>query len=291
VDLGARVVDLHDPKSVDAKGKLDAARVKTMLHQGLKELTGTSDLAGAWRVLLPNFTPDLRIGIKVNTAYYKVAPSPELTKALVDTLVADLGATPDKIFIWDRTAWDPQAAGLTTATTGAQITGTTPASVGPGFETIARSIAGGTTHFSKVLTETTDITLNLAVFKDHGIAGITGALKNIYGCIDNPATFHNNLQQALPEIYGQDVVRRSMNLCLIEGFLCIADGGPVSPPSHMPGRLFMAMDPLALDSHALSVLNSLRKTPIPASMVAWMDKAASLGIGSTKPEVIKRTLG
>jgi len=289
-NLGAKIVDLHDPKSVDAKGKLDDARVRAMLRAGLRELTGEQDLGRIWRSLIPEFTPATRIGLKVNAAFYRAASSPSLVKALVETLTKDLGASADKIVAWDITDILVRGAGITASATGATIMGTTMSPDAPGYESANLDVEGQKLRLARLFTSMTDVTINLAILKDHNIAGMTGALKNIYGCFNNPGEFHKNLVTALPKINALPQVKGRTRLYIIEALVAVANGGPLAPASHSPGRLMMGADPVALDTHALTLLNSIRKTPVPTAKLAWLDGAATLGLGKRKPEVVKKVM-
>ena len=289
-NLGAKVVDLSDPSSVDSKGVLDEARVKAMLYKGLRQLTGEQDLGRAWRALIPEFHPGLRIGLKVNASFYRAANSPALVKALVQTLTTDLGASADKIIVWDIADILVRGAGITTEATGATVMGTTMSPSAPGYETESISVAGKKIRLAKLFTKLTDVTLNLAILKDHNIAGMTGALKNIYGVFNNPGDFHKDLVTALPAIYALPQINSRMRLCITEALIAVSEGGPLAPASHSPGRLMMATDPVALDAHALTLLNSIRKTALPTAKLAWLQGAEKLGLGKVTPELVKITM-
>ena len=43
---------------------------------------------------------------------------------------------------------------------------------------------------SNTLAQTCDAVINLPVLKDHGIVGVTMALKNLFGAIHNPNKYH-----------------------------------------------------------------------------------------------------
>jgi len=289
-NVGARVVDLHDPKSVDKSGKVDEARAQAMLHAGLRKLTGEQDLGRIWRSLIPDFHAGMRIGLKVNCAFYRAANSPALVKALVQTLTRDLGASADKIIVWDIADILVKGAGITNAATGATIMGTTMSPDPPGYGTDEYTVAGKKLRLARLLTDLTDVTLNLAILKDHNIAGMTGALKNCFGVFNIPGDYHKGLAAALPQIYALPQIKGKMRLCITEAFVAVSDGGPLAPASHSPGRLMMAVDPVALDTHALTLLNSIRKTPLPTAKLAWLQGAEKLGLGKNKPELVKVTM-
>ena len=290
VSLAGRVAEVTDTKSVPSGVTLDKARVRGALRAGLMALAGTSSLAAAWKVLLPGFVATTRIGIKVNTINYKMSNSPELILALVETMTQDLGAKKANIVVWDRQDYELTAAKLTQAALGVTVMATDQGSGGPGYETTKHPVRSRTTTLSKVLTEKTDITFDLGMLKDHDIGGITGALKNVYGMIDNPGDFHNELNKDLPELFALSAVRKSVRLCIIEGFLAVRQGGPMGPPTDKPGKLLLSTDPVAIDAQALAIINSLRKVPVSAAMTAWLAASAAKGLGSATPKLVKKTM-
>ena len=290
VSLAARVVEITDSKSVPSGVTLDKARVRGALRAGLMELAGATSLAAAWKVLLPGFKDSMRIGLKVNTINNKAANSPELLLALIETMTQDLGAKKGNIIVWDRVDYELTAAKLDKATLGVTVQATDKGAGGPGYESTKLKVRSSTTTLSKILTQQTDITFDLGVLKDHDIGGITGALKNVYGMIENPGDFHNELGKDLPELYGLAAVRKSVRLCILEGFIAVKQGGPMGPPTNKPGKLLLSTDPVAMDAHALTIINGLRKVPVDSSMMGWLASAAKKGLGSDKPKVVKKTM-
>ena len=279
------VVDVKDSTAMNGRNP-DPSKVKAMLAAGLKKLSGASDLAGAWKVLLPGIGASNKIGIKVNCLSASFSNSPVVVKALVDTLVADLGVPAKNIIVWDRRT-DELTRGKfsSSAVGGVQVLGTitsTSDSSGPGYETTTHSVNGQTTHLSKILTERTDVTINLPLLKTHEISGATGAMKNTYGCIDNPGSFHDKLNADLPAIYALSPIRGRIKLHITEALMAVVKGGTTSSPDALPGRLLLSTDPLALDTQAVRLINTLRGTrpPLPSAKTAWLTNAVGKGIGS-----------
>ena len=290
VDLGARVVDVKDEKSVSDKGVLDPARVKAMLFAGLKDLTKQPDLVKAWKVLLPGATAETRVGLKISGINWKVCNSPQMVKALIETLTRDAGIKANNIVVWDKTSWELALAQLTEADLGVKVQGTIASPEGPGYEKTPRTVLGTKCVLSTILTEMTDVTINCGVLKSHDLAGVTGALKNVYGMFEEPGDFHSNINTALPELYALAPIAKGTRLCINEGFLAVANGGPMGAASHKPCRLLLSVDPVAIDVHVLALINSLRKDPVPEKRLKWIDNAVAKGLGSRTPEVVKRVM-
>lgn len=283
----AIVVDVQDLKSVGTGGTIDAVRVKAMLAAGLTALAKQTDIKQAWKTLIPDFAPSMRIGIKLNCLSSYLYNSAVLVKALVETLVQDLGADAAKIIVWDRRTDELARSKLSDATVGAKVVGThktTKDTTGPGYEAKGECVLTQQTHLSRILTEETDITINIPLLKTHTVSGITGAMKNAYGCIDNPGNFHGDIVHQIPAIYHLDRVRQRMRLHITEALLAVAQGSTEDPPDATPGRLLLSADPLALDSHALEVVNALRAKaggqPVDSPRVGWLDEAKRLNLGT-----------
>src|SRR6516225_1602725 len=61
--FAGRVVEIRHPDSVTDDYRIDAGTVRTMMHQGMRSLTGSDDVQMAWRRF---FEHDDVVGIKVN---------------------------------------------------------------------------------------------------------------------------------------------------------------------------------------------------------------------------------
>ncbi len=280
------VVEVHDPKAMNGKTP-DAKRVEAMLASGLTTLAGAKDLPAAWQALLPGFTSSKRIGIKVNCLSHYLYNTTELLAALVKTLVKDLGADAKKIVVWDRRVDELVRSKITETAVGCPVLGTiksTSDTSGPGYEPAAVKANGKATHLSKILTQQTDFTINLPVLKTHGISGVTGALKNIYGVIDNPGDFHTDLNDYLPALYALQPIPKHCVLNITEGLLAVTKGDTSDPPDTIASRLIFSADPVAQDSHAVALINQLRGKlkPVPTAKLTWLTNAEKAKLGTTK---------
>jgi len=283
----ARVVEVHDAKSVSGT-VYDAARIKAMVIAGIQRLANVTDTKQAWKALIPDFAASMRIGLKINTLNAQLNNSPEVLLALIDTLVNDLGADAQKIWVWDRRTDELTRAKLSQSVLKVKVAGTY-ASVtdmsGPGYEVKGVCAIDKQTRLSKILTAETDITINLGLLKTHNVSAITGALKNVYGCIDNPGEFHTDLNHYLPAIYRLDAMRKPLRLHITEGLRAVTKGDTTDYPDAVPGRLLFATDPVAIDVYAVKLVNSIRALnpklkPLPTDKLVWIDEAAQLNLGT-----------
>ena len=55
-----------------------------------------------------------------------------------------------------------------------------------------------------------------------------------------------------------------------------------TPPDEVPARILLSADPLALDTHALALMNQLRgELPnVPEAKLGWLAEAARLNLGT-----------
>lgn len=284
------VVEVQRADSVLTTGtglQIQDASVPPMLDAALTALAGTADY---WPVLLPGAGPATRIGIKVNVLNGRCPTSVAVVKALVDSLKARLEMPAEQILVWDRRLDELARAGFSGAQVGATVIGTwmtDTESIGPGYtDAICGVVAGAAPRLSRILTELTDVTINVPVVKAHGESGVTAALKNAYGIIHNPGAYHRNLSQALPALYALPPIRDRIRLTIADGLLMSISGGTSDPVDTVGARLLAASDPLAHDKYVLDMVNALRAArpvplvPVSSALTGWLDEAQRLGLGS-----------
>jgi uncharacterized protein (DUF362 family) len=312
-----RVVDLHDPKVVSGSSVVDASAT-AMFEAGILSLANASDLATAWKRLLPAVDSATRIGIKINARNGSLPTSITILGKLISDLVQHLGASRSNIVVWDSLAKDlaktssnsvNRGTAFTAASLGGGVT-VKGADAGDGFTSATLTTSEGTQSIplSNIPLSTTDITINMNLLKHHYGAGVTGAIKNLaVGCMQGSyaaGTFHKAHgvsagANAIPRTFLPAVVDhlkdRLAHLHIIEGFFAIRDAGPDCPVTDTPGRLLMSTDPVALDAHELDVINELRAATsigaVSPTLVDWMEGAVALGLGTrTDYDLISTTL-
>ncbi len=301
------VVSIQRDDSVDARGQstaqpqLDA--VQAMVDAVLSALAGGA--SNPWPALLPGAGSCTRIGLKVNCLNSYFGTSPAIVRALITSLVANLGVCPSNIIVWDRRLDELQTVGRygSDDLQGAQLLGTlasTTSTAGPGYTDPVLTLQGSTPRLSHILTEMTDVTINCPVLKVHGQTGFTAGMKNVFGIIDVPGNFHTasspgvDIQTALPAIYNIPAIRGSLKLHIVDALQAVLNGDTDTAPNAIPGYIFASLDTLALDHYALDLINQLRakppfrmqpvNAPPPDASVNtlfdWMDNAYQLGLGT-----------
>jgi len=115
-----------------------------------------------------------------------------------------------------------------------------------------------------------DFLINYIIAKDHREAGITGALKNNYGCTDNPVGTHgrdwtdvNNpypgSRLCSPVFYKNINQQAPYILNLLDAITGIYHGGPLSGNIFHPNIIAASKDPVALDTYELGLINQARE--------------------------------
>lgn len=296
----SRVAEVHAESSVATdpvtrQNTVDPDVVRAMLDDALGALAGT---AAYWPILLPDVTATTRVGIKVNTLNQECSTRPSLVRALVDSLRAAFGLPAANVIVWDRRLDELSRGGYSAdAMGGVQVMGTvasTDDASGPGYEEAYCLASGKPTHLARILTELTDVTINCPVLKTHSISGVTAALKNIYGVIDNPSDFHGDLVTSLPALYRLPPVHERMRLTIVDALIAVTVGGTSSPVDTVPKRILAGQDALAVDSYALALVNRLRAEKamglgdVDGSLVSWLENARALGLGATSYDLVQR---
>lgn len=296
-----RVSEVYCEESVVTKPEyaVQAEKVRPMLDAALAGLAASRP--ELWQQVFPDFTSRTRIGIKVNCLNGSCSTSVPLVKALVDVLRESLDVAADRIVVWDRRLDELKRSGFTQEAVGAPVVGTLNAISdpgGPGYgDPICGFVGGKTPRLSRILTDLTDVTINVPVLKTHDVSGVTAAFKNIYGIIDNPADYHNNLVDTMPMLYALPPIRNSLRLHLLDAFQAVTTGGTSDPPDTVVKTIAVSADPLALDNYSLALVNRLRAAknmeklgPVNTKLLGWIENAQKAGLGKLEFDLVQATV-
>jgi uncharacterized protein (DUF362 family) len=278
-----RVVVVRTKKSLRNGYDADAGAVRAMLEAGLLALSGEKDHAAA---LLRYFRGDARVGLKINgLAGRNAATHVELVDA-VSAMLAKAGIEGRRQIVFDRFARDLAASGFADRSRGGgyRAVGNDDA----GHEDEPVQMPSSASRLSRVLTRQVDGVLNLPVLKQHMLAGVTGALKNNFGCIHNPNKMHiDNCDPYVAEVNAVPAIRDRQRLVIMDALRPVVDNGP----SYQPGMaepahaLLFATDLVAVDTVGLGILEQLRaKRDLPplakvGLSPTYLATASKLGLG------------
>lgn len=289
--------------------------VKTMLDAGMGMLAATHDAREAWETL---FTPQDRIGIKVNPVGPRlVQTTHEVVRAVIDAL-EEIGVPRAHIAIWDRLQPMLDDAGFTAENfPGIECIGFIRRDTAGGIETwygddmMDHSVyyefplealheadevhnqinTGHRSYYTTLLTQRFDKVINMPVPKDNG-ASFTVCFKNLaYGALSNVRRGHEFGGRFMAEACAFPPIRDKVVLNVIDGLRACYMGGPsgVSAGVWPHNTLYFATDPVAADSvtrdmivakqdEAGLVLNGDQQRER-ALFDTWLPWAENLGLG------------
>ena len=262
VDIAAKskVVIARDPKVYGPDNSLNSARVQKLLDNAMQSFYDTHDPIGAWKKVVK---PGEVVGLKVNTI---AGPGLSTHVVLVDAICERLkqaGIKPNDIVIWDRFTRELDRTGfkISIDPNRERILATDSKDVG--YEDTPYSNAHGTitTRFSKLLTRTCTAMINLPVLKDHEGAGVTLAMKNMYGVVHNPSDFHkNNCCPFVADLYASPVIQSKFRLSICDALTGCYEGGPGFKPQYTwkYNGLMIATDPVAHDYSGWQIIERQR---------------------------------
>ncbi len=250
--LRGRVVLIRSENAIDDNDQVDSTVLEQMLDRAVAALGGVNDPREVWR---DYYSPEDRVGLKVSCLPGPSGGRPVCThNALTDLVIrrlTDIGVNPGNIVIWDRSNADLIGAGYKIRQPGNQpaCLGCTDTKVGYSNDIyVSRTAASCLARF---LTRLCTRQVSLPVMKDHGIVGVTGALKTWLGGVHNPNKYHPTDGHAvmiadlnlLPEI------RNAQGLIICDVLNLLYYGGPSYKPRTTAryGGLLVATDPVALD--------------------------------------------
>jgi hypothetical protein len=318
-----RVIEVRNP-AMCRSGKRDAAAVKTALDRGIKELTGASDVVEAWKHF---FEPGDVVGVKVVPNGQPEAHSSfEIVLEVIEKLKA-AGVKPNDIFVYDRFRKELMEAGYHQILPADVHWGgldpdshqfrldfpdfrndpiagfdhdafvwmdLIPYGDDPKDETKYRS------HLGKLITKTVNKIVAIPVLKDHGSAGVTGALKNMsHGSVNNVARSHstpftNVCNQFIPQVITHPTIRQKFVLHIMDGIRGVYQGGPFSREhgkwTWEHNAIFFATDPVALDHVEWDLIDAQRAKmklpPVAAAGKRAIDPLGSEGFDVRQPQHI-----
>jgi len=251
----SRVVLVTCP-ALAREGRPDRAALRRMLEQGLRRLSGLTDARAALRGWV---RPVDTVGLKVNClAGRQMSTRVELVEELVALLAAS-GVPRQQAVVFDRSDADLRHGGYEVRVSGAdyRVIGNDRG----GFEEELAVMPSGASRLSRVATQQASVLINLPVLKDHGLAGVSGCLKNNFGLVHNPNKYHlHGCDPHVAEVNALPVVRQKQRLIICDALRVQVEGGPAFNPAHAVshGALLLATDPVALDVIAWELLEGLR---------------------------------
>ena len=258
------VVVARDPILRGTGTVVDPLRLGALLDRTMQALFGGGHPAEAspenaiasWhRIAGPGDT----VSLKVNTLGGRgIATNVDLVAAVCMRL-QQVGVKPADIVVWDRDSEEMERAGFRIIIGGDRVQCYGTDRVGYESELCAWGSVGSC--LSKILTRSSSVLINLPVLKDHDGAGVTIALKNMYGAIHNPNKYHpNGCDPYVADLNMLPAIRSRMRLVICDATTAMYDGGPGFKPEHSwrPNSLLASQDAVALDAIGLQMIEHKR---------------------------------
>jgi uncharacterized protein (DUF362 family) len=257
----SKVVVARDLALHNASGQLDDRRVLDLLDRTMIAYTGHEKLIEAWRDILPQGALSSKvIGLKTNGLGGKgISTHLALVLAICERL-QQAGVKPGNIIVWDRNARDLEACGLTINTDPSRVRCFGSDVSGYEEEPVAFGAAVNI-KLSKILTRECDIVIGLPILKDHSMAGVTFAMKNMYGVVQHPQELHGGgCNPYVADLNCIPAVRKKVRFTIGDATSAVFDGGPGFHPERLwqPNALIVGEDRVAIDHTAWQMLERKR---------------------------------
>ncbi|MBT3879485.1 MAG: DUF362 domain-containing protein [Candidatus Scalindua sp.] len=291
-NLQSLVVDVKSSSQIIKGMTPNLSLVKQMMDSGITSLTGKDDPKDAWKSL---FHEDERIGIKINALGADIlAGNYQICWAIVDALKS-IGVKENNIIIWEQYQHfflssgfkiNRSFKGVRTYTTDG---GGGKEALDSGSSHREYDSGYGAVKISRILTEEVDSLINLGLLKDHGLAGVSIALKNIsHGVISHPDNFHDNAcDPFIAAINSIPVIKDKIKLHICNGIVGLYDGGPMPQRRNVWNNngIILSRDPVALDTIGMHIIEKKRKEKELVSLFnrpnlpVHIETAAEYGLG------------
>jgi uncharacterized protein (DUF362 family) len=254
----SKVVIARDAALYGSGVNPEAARVEKLLDRAMQTFSDSSDPVAPWKKL---FKPNEVVGLKVNTI---AGPGLSTHVVLVEAICERLkqaGIKPANIVVWDRTNGELERAGfsLSNDPNRVRIVGTDSKDIG--YDETVLSYGVVKTRLSNLLTRTCDAMINVPILKNHSFAGVTLALKNMYGVNHDPDKLHaNNCCPAVADINMLPPIRNKFRLIVADAMTGCFEGGPGFKPQYAwkYNGIMVASDPVAIDYTAWQIIERKR---------------------------------
>jgi uncharacterized protein (DUF362 family) len=256
----SKVVVARDSAVNGTGSKPDEKRVLDLLDRAIAAYTGHDRPVEAWKHIVRQGGAEGKvIGLKTNGLGGKgICTHLALVMAIGERL-QQAGVKPGNILVWDRNARDLQVCGLTINTDPSRIR--CYGSDVSGFEEQQVAFGSARIKLSKILTRECAMVIGLPILKDHSGAGITFAMKNMYGVVDRPQDLHaGNCNPGVADLNCIPVVREKVRFTIGDALSSVYDGGPGFRPERLwyPNALVIGEDRVAVDHTAWQMLERKR---------------------------------
>ena len=250
----SRVVLGNGPELRPSGSGIDSARLLQLLDRSLQGLFDRDTPQEAWKQIV---RPGEVVGLKVNCLAGRGLST---HVALVDAICERLQEVGIKdIVIWDRLNYDLESAHFKIRERGSGVRCFGNDTLG--YEDDLAVFGSVGSLLSRTLTRVCDAVINLPILKDHGITGVTMALKNVFGAIHNPNKYHLSIGNPyIADVNMLPQIRRKFRLHLCDAITAQYEGGPSFMPQWTwpQNSLLVSRDPVAHDQIGWQIIERKR---------------------------------
>lgn len=240
----SRVVQISSRHVVDGP-LVHGVLLREMFDACLQALTETRSIRDAWHALL---RPDDVIGLKFNRSGQRVLATTASFAEMLIASIVDAGWESDRIVCMEAPSGTAERYATSVPRTG--------------YDSLPTGFASGSDQFASVLRQITAL-IDIPFLKSHNIAGMTCALKNLsHGLVKHPARFHGEgCSPFIGDIVAAPPIRSRLRLCIADVLRVVFDRGPEATADTISdhGTLLASVDPVALDTVGLTLLNDVRR--------------------------------
>ena len=267
----SRVVVVTHPEVLIREYRVNPPIIREMLDRALLELTGAQTEKDAWR----SFARDTDLlAVKHNSIGAPTLHShTEINDALVQQMEAQAGLLAERIVVCDRHLPEPYS------------------DFSDPFTLASNRLQ---TRLRRLYTDHATGIVNVSVLKAHYGEGISAALKNHLGSVNNPAQYHGwepgRMPRNLPELNALEPIRTKTRLCIVDAIRPLYAGGPADNPNYRWDYrgLIVGTDPVAVTAVGIRILEAKRAEAVGKEwpMTAAREMAAyaqKIGLGNADP--------
>jgi uncharacterized protein (DUF362 family) len=114
---------------------------------------------------------------------------------------------------------------------------------------------------AKILTRECAMVIGLPILKDHEMAGVTFAMKNMYGVVERPNELHaSGCNPSVADLNCIPAIREKVRFTIGDATSSVYNGGPGFHPEHLwqPNSLIVGEDRVAVDHTAWQMIERKR---------------------------------
>jgi uncharacterized protein (DUF362 family) len=299
----SKVIEVTARRAVRSGRKIDSKKVRQMVKRGMAALTGEKE---PFKKL---FSPKDKVGLKINClGRPRIHTHHEVVNAFAEELKA-AGVKPENIVVWDRFEEHMKDCGFKMKSKGPGVLVRATESYRGDNDCLddsdpyvcvkdspsRREDDSKASRLSRIFKHDCNKHINLAILKDHGLAGVTLCLKNIaFGVCDNNRRFHgpDYVNPFISSFCAKKGVMDRFTLHVIDGLEGCYDDGPCPGSEDVifaHNTIWFSKDPVALDALGHQVIEARRKKEGLRSLKKsgrhpqHIQMAEELGLGNSDP--------